>query len=121
MARNKSRPRKGRTTGKKSNTGKGSNASSQANADATQADLNGAADAPVIEGRPQEVKKKANTNPLEFFQQVRNEGEKVSWTGRNETVISTIMVLIMVAIMVLFFFIVDQVLRLGITTVLSIT
>ena len=48
---------------------------------------------------------------LDFFRQVRAEGEKVTWTGRQEVLISTIMVLIMVTIMSLFFFSVDQVLR----------
>ena len=48
---------------------------------------------------------------FEFFRQVRAEGQKVTWTGRQEVMISTIMVLIMVVIMSLFFFSVDQVLR----------
>ena len=51
------------------------------------------------------------TGFFEFFRQVRAEGQKVTWTGRQEVVISTIMVLIMVTIMSLFFFLVDQVLR----------
>ena len=68
-------------------------------------------DATVIEGKAAEVKKKKRTSPFEFIQQVRNEAAKVTWTTRNETVISTIMVLIMVAIMSLFFFGVDQGLR----------
>lgn len=74
----------------------------------------------VIEGKAAEVKKKKKTNPLEFLQQVRNEGSKVTWTSRNETVVSTIMVLIMVAIMALFFFGVDQMLRFGVCTILPI-
>ena len=75
---------------------------------------------PVIEGKAAEVKKKKKTNPLEFLQQVRNEALKVTWTSRNETMVSTIMVLIMVAIMALFFFLIDQSLRFGICTVLPI-
>ena len=75
---------------------------------------------PVIEGKAAEVKKKKKTNPLEFLQQVRNEGSKVTWTSRNETFVSTIMVLIMVAIMALFFFAVDQGLRFGICSILPI-
>ena len=74
----------------------------------------------VIEGKAAEVKKKKKTNPLEFLQQVRNEGAKVTWTSRNETLVSTIMVLIMVAIMALFFFGVDQLLRFGVCTILPI-
>lgn len=112
MARNKSRPRKARASKKNAAAG-------NANASAASGDMT-EDQAPIIEGRPREDKKKTKTNPLEFFQQVRNEGEKVTWTGRNETMISTIMVLIMVAIMVLFFFIVDQGLRFGICNILPI-
>lgn len=74
----------------------------------------------VIEGKASETKKKKRTSPLEFFQQVRSEGMKVTWTTRNETTVSTIMVLIMVAVMSLFFFLVDQTLRYGICTILPI-
>ncbi len=78
-------------------------------------------DASVIEGKASEVnKKKKRTGPFEFIQQVRNEAAKVTWTTRNETVISTIMVLIMVAIMALFFFGVDQGLRFVVCHVLPI-
>ena len=77
--------------------------------------------AQVIEGKATDTgKKKKSTNPLEFFQQVRNEALKVTWTSRNETMVSTIMVLIMVAIMALFFFLIDQSLRFGICTILPI-
>ena len=76
--------------------------------------------APTIEGKAGEVKKKKKTNPLEFLQQVRNEASKVTWTSRNETMVSTIMVLIMVAIMALFFFLADQALRWGVCTILPI-
>ena len=74
----------------------------------------------VIEGKAADVKKKKTTSPLEFLQQVRNEASKVTWTSRNETMVSTIMVLIMVAIMSIFFFVVDQALRFGICTFLPI-
>jgi len=76
--------------------------------------------APVIEGKAAEVKKKKKTYPLEFLQQVRNEASKVTWTSRNETMVSTIMVLIMVAIMAVFFFAVDQTLRFGVCNLLPI-
>ena len=76
--------------------------------------------APVIEGKADEVKKKKKTSPLEFLQQVRNEGTKVTWTSRNETMVSTIMVLIMVVIMAIFFFVVDQTLRFGVCNLLPI-
>ena len=75
----------------------------------------------TIEGSAEEVKKKKkSTSPLEFMQQVRAEGQKVTWTSRNETMISTVMVLIMVAIMAVFFLIVDQALRFLVSTIMSI-
>jgi preprotein translocase subunit SecE len=52
----------------------------------------------------------AKTNPFEFIQQVRQETAKVTWPTRRETVITTIMVLIMVALASIFFFIADQIL-----------
>ena len=50
----------------------------------------------------------AGANPLKFFQEVRQEAGKITWPTRNETVISTIMVLIMVALASLFFLAADQ-------------
>lgn len=77
--------------------------------------------APVIEGKADEVaRKKKKTGVLEFLQQVRNEGSKVTWTSRSETMVSTVMVLIMVVIMAIFFFIVDQLLRFGVCNILPI-
>jgi preprotein translocase subunit SecE len=40
----------------------------------------------------------AKTNPFEFFQQVRQETSKVTWPTRRETIITTIMVLILSAV-----------------------
>ena len=53
----------------------------------------------------------AKPNPIEFMQQVRQETAKVSWPTRNETVVTTIMVLIMVALASVFFLGVDAVLK----------
>jgi len=78
-------------------------------------------DAPTIEGAAEEVKKpKKRTSAPDFLRQVMAEGRKVTWTTRNETMISTVMVLIMVAIMAVFFLLVDQVLRFGVTSILSL-
>jgi preprotein translocase subunit SecE len=51
----------------------------------------------------------ARTNPFTFLQQVRAEAAKVVWPTRQETLISTIMVLIMIALASLFFMAADQV------------
>ncbi len=49
----------------------------------------------------------ARTNPLEFLQQVRQEAAKVTWPTRRETMITTTMVMIMVALSSVFFLVVD--------------
>lgn len=52
----------------------------------------------------------AKTNPMEFVDQVRNETAKVTWPTRKETVITTIMVMIMVFFSSLFFLGADTIL-----------
>ena len=49
----------------------------------------------------------AKTSPGEFIRQVRSEASKVVWPTWNETVRTGIMVLIMTALLALFFFGVD--------------
>ena len=53
--------------------------------------------------------KKPRTGPLTFMRQVRAEGNKVTWTSRQETIAATIMVLVMVVIAAAFLFAVDTV------------
>lgn len=50
----------------------------------------------------------ARVNPGEFLRQVRAETGKVSWPTRKETVTTGIMVLIMTALLGIFFFAVDS-------------
>jgi preprotein translocase subunit SecE len=50
----------------------------------------------------------SKSNPLTFLQQVRSETLKVTWPSRRETMISTVMVLVMVVVAALFFFAADQ-------------
>ncbi|MCR9140090.1 MAG: preprotein translocase subunit SecE [Alphaproteobacteria bacterium] len=52
----------------------------------------------------------SKTNPFTFLQQVRAETSKVTWPSRRETMISTVMVLIMVFLAAIFFFAADQLL-----------
>lgn len=47
-------------------------------------------------------------NPVEFFQQVRQETAKVTWPTWKEVWITTAMVLVMVAFASIFFMLVDQ-------------
>jgi preprotein translocase subunit SecE len=51
------------------------------------------------------------TNPILFLQQVRQEAAKVTWPSRSETVVTTVMVLIMVVLASFFFLGVDAVLK----------
>ncbi len=59
-------------------------------------------------------------NPFEFLQQVRSEANKVTWPTRRETMITTIMVLIMVLVASIFFVSVDQALRLAVTFIIDL-
>ena len=59
-------------------------------------------------------------NPVKFLQEVRQEVSKVTWPTRNETFISTLMVLGMVALASIFFLLADQIISWGIQAVLNI-
>ncbi|MDM9622437.1 preprotein translocase subunit SecE [Rhizobium sp. AC44/96] len=50
----------------------------------------------------------SKSNPFTFLRQVRSETAKVTWPSRRETMISTVMVLVMVVFAALFFFAADQ-------------
>ena len=62
----------------------------------------------------------ARTNPFTFMQQVRSEVSKVVWPTRNETLISTAMVLAMVALASLIFLTADQVIGWAVQALLSL-
>ncbi len=61
----------------------------------------------------------AKSNPFEFLQQVRAETNKVTWPSRKETMITTVMVLIMVTFASIFFLIADQILSWGVKMILG--
>ena len=46
-------------------------------------------------------------NPAKFVREVRSEAKKITWPSRKETLVSTIMVLILVAIAATFFIVID--------------
>jgi preprotein translocase subunit SecE len=62
----------------------------------------------------------AKVSPFKFLQEVRAETDKVTWPTRRETLITTIMVGIMVAVSSVLFLVADQIIRLAITFVLGI-
>ena len=69
---------------------------------------------------PVEVRRKPRVSPFRFIQEVREETRKVTWPSRKETMITTAMVFVMVAITSVFFLIADQVIRIAVTFVLGL-
>ena len=62
----------------------------------------------------------AKTNPGEFVREVRQEVSKVTWPTRKETSVTTAMVFVMLFLLMIFFFFVDQVLSWGVRLILGI-
>ena len=59
-------------------------------------------------------------NPFEFLQQVRTEAAKVTWPSRRETLITTAMVFVFSIVAAVFFLLIDQVIRLAMSTLLNL-
>jgi preprotein translocase subunit SecE len=59
-------------------------------------------------------------NPVEFIREVRQEVAKVTWPGRRETGVTTMMVFAFVAIAAVFFLAVDQVVSYAIKLLLGV-
>ena len=62
----------------------------------------------------------AKFNPITFMQEVRQEVAKVTWPSWKEVWITTLMVLIMVALASVFFLLVDQALSYVVRLVLGV-
>ena len=62
----------------------------------------------------------ARPNPAQFIQQVRAETAKVVWPTRRETLLTTVMVFIMAALAAVFFFLIDQIIGIGIDQILHL-
>ena len=62
----------------------------------------------------------AQTNPLQFIQQVRSEVSKVVWPNRRETLVTTGMVFVLASLTAIFFFLVDLIIRSGLNGVLNL-
>ena len=61
----------------------------------------------------------ATTNPLQFLQQTRAEVAKIVWPTRREVLLTTVMVFLLAMIAAAFFFLVDLLIRTGLTQVLE--
>lgn len=59
-------------------------------------------------------------NPLLFLQQVRSEVAKVVWPTRREVMLTTVMVFIMAALTSVFFFLIDSIIKMGLSAVLGL-
>ena len=59
-------------------------------------------------------------NPAQFVAQVRAEAAKVVWPSRKEAGLTTLMVFVMAVLVAIFFFLVDQILALGIDALLNL-
>ena len=62
----------------------------------------------------------AKTNPFSFIQQVRDEVAKVTWPTRNETGVTTLMVIVMAVLAALFFLAADQLMGSAVGLVLGL-
>ena len=62
----------------------------------------------------------AKVSPFKFMQEVRAEGQKVTWPTRKETTVTTIMVFVMVAVASVFFLLADQVMRIAVSFILGV-
>ena len=58
-------------------------------------------------------------NIVKFFEEVRVEARKITWTSRRETWITSVMVAIMVVVAVVFFWLVDTGISLAINQILK--
>ena len=61
-----------------------------------------------------------NYNPTRFLKEVKQEGRKIIWPTRKETLITTAMVFVMVLIFSIFFLLVDNVISWIIRIILGI-
>ena len=62
----------------------------------------------------------AKISPFKFLQEVCTETDKVTWPSRRETIITTIMVFVMVAVASVLFLVADQIIRIVITFILGV-
>jgi len=62
----------------------------------------------------------AKIDPFKFLQEVRAEGQKVTWPTRKETTVTTMIVFVMVFSASVFFLRADQIMRFGVSLILGI-
>ncbi len=62
----------------------------------------------------------AKFSPFKLLQEVRAETDKVTWPTRRETAITTAMEVVLVAVSAVYFYLADQVIRVFITSILTL-
>ena len=61
----------------------------------------------------------AKFSPFQFIQQTRSEVSKVVWPTRRELLVTTAMVFLFATLAALFFFLIDQIIAFGLTSLLD--
>jgi preprotein translocase subunit SecE len=74
----------------------------------------------MAETKPAKDKATVKVGPVKYVGQVRQEARKVVWPTSRETITTTILVMIMVVLMGIFFFIVDWALASVIKLILAL-
>ena len=59
-------------------------------------------------------------NPVKFLREVRAEAVKVTWPSRKETLVTTGLVFAMAALAAIFFFVVDQIIGVGVRALFTV-
>jgi preprotein translocase subunit SecE len=59
-------------------------------------------------------------NPAKFLREVRQEASRVTWPSRRETMITTALVLALGGLAAAFFFVVDEVIGLGVRYIFGV-
>ena len=57
---------------------------------------------------------------IEFLKQVRTESKKITWPSRQETIVSTISVFVMVFLAAVFLYLSDQVMAWAVQSIMNI-
>jgi preprotein translocase subunit SecE len=72
-----------------------------------------AAQPPAVKGATTPDAPRRPFNPARFIEEVRAEARKITWTSRQETWITSVMVFIMVLVTAVFFVVLDSALGFG--------
>jgi len=59
-------------------------------------------------------------DPLRFVREVRSEAAKVTWPSRKETLVTTGLVVAMATVAAIFFFIIDQIIGVGVRALFGV-